>query len=192
MVDMGRKSSITRLPKNVRKELDKKLMEGMLTLDQLQAFLASCDGVEKPPSRSALGRYAKTFDDTAKKLRESREAARALAQELGPESVEGEQGRLLVEMLRGLTFDLLYDLQNNPSAHTDVEKLQRLSRTLKEMSHAMHLEQDFAKRIREEERRKVEEEMRAKVKQLGTAKDLKKLTDEELEKKISDLAARPA
>lgn len=162
-------------------------MEGRLTLDQLQAFLAGLDGVEKPPSRSALGRYAKGFDEASKKLKESREAARALAQELGPESVEGEQGRLLVEMLRGLTFDLLYELQSNPGTRPEVEKLQRLSRTLREMSHAMQLEQDFAKRIREEARKEVEEEMRTRVKQLGTAKDLKKLTDEELEKKIAEL-----
>lgn len=176
---MARKSSITKLPQGVRKELDRKLMEGKLTLDQLRDFLASLDGVTEPPSRSALGRYAKGFDDAAKKLRESREAARALAQELGPESVEGEQGRLLVEMLRGLTFDLLYELQSNPEAKIEVEKLQRLGRTLKEMSHAMHLEQDFARRIREEARKDAETEMRKKLETAAKNGSLDKETAQE-------------
>jgi hypothetical protein len=68
----------------------------------------------------------------------------------------------------------------------------KIARSLKDLSHAMHLEQDFAKRIREEERRKVEEEVRGRVQALGSAQDLRKLTDEELERKISELAAAQA
>ena len=185
---MARKSSVkTKLPPSVLRELDAKLMRGHLTIDQLLEFLHG--KVEAPPSRSALGRYAKNFEATAKALRESREAAKALAQEMGPDSVEGEQGRLLVEMLRGLVFDVIFDLKGDPEAKVDVEKLQRLSRTLKELSHSMHLEQDFAKRIKEETRKEVEAEVKARVGKLGSAEELKKLSNEELERKIAELAA---
>lgn len=161
---MPRKSTVvTKLPPDVRRSLDRKLMEGTLTLDQLLEFLAGCDGVEAMPSRSSLFRYSATFEATARAMRQSREMARSLAQDLGPESVEGEQGRVLVEMLRGLVFDVLMDMRGEPGKQVEVEKLQRLSRTLKEMSHSMHLEQDFAKRIRDEERKKALEEMKGKL-----------------------------
>lgn len=161
---MGRKSSVkTKLPPEVLREVDAQLMRGTLTLDALLVFVRGKVHPDDAPSRSALGRYAKTFAGTARALRESREAARALAQEMGPESCEGEQGRLLVEMLRGLVFDVVYDLRSHPETRPDVEKLQRLGRTLKELSHSMHLEYDSAKRIREEERRKALAEMREKL-----------------------------
>lgn len=187
---MPRKSTIvTKLPPDVRRSLDRKLMEGKLTLDQLMEFIAGCDGVAAMPSRSSLARYSTSFEETARAMRQSREMARTLAQDLGPESVEGEQGRVLVEILRGLVFDVLMELRGDPDKRVDVEKLQRLSRTLKEMSHSMHLEQDFAKRIREEERKKIEAEMKVRVDKLGSAEELKQLTNEELERKIAELTA---
>ena len=73
---MSRHSSIELLPDEDKRELDRQLSEGKLTLDQLVAALES-RGVTV--SRSALGRYRKGFEETAAKLRESRDVASAFA-----------------------------------------------------------------------------------------------------------------
>ena len=186
---MPQKSAITRLPQSVRRQLDRLIAEGKLTIDQLHKFVVSCDEVEKPPSRSSVGRYAATIKETSEALRESREIAAGIAQELGADSLEGEQGRLLVEMLRTFAFR---DLRRRVGTEegVDAQDLSRMARAIKDLSQAMHFEQDFAKKIREEERKKVEEEVRGRVQALGSAKDLKELSDEELEAKIAELATK--
>ena len=153
---MGRKSTVLQLPDSVRRELDRLLLEGKLTLDQLRAFLAGCDGVMDAPSRSALGRYAASYKETVSLLRESREMARGIAQELGPDSVEGEQGRLLVEMLRSFFFRAVRAKVDDPGADFDASEFARMARSLRDMSQAMSMEQDFARRIREEARKEMD------------------------------------
>lgn len=187
---MPRKSTVFTLPAGVRKQLDRALMRGDMTLDQLHAFIASCcEKQEEAPSRSALGRYASTFQETAKSMRENREMARALAQELGPESIEGEQGRLLVEILRGLVFKTLQrKAAEGESAIVDINEVTKIARSLKDLSHAMHLEQDFARRIKDETRKEMEVQIKERIKNMGSAKDLKELSDADLEKRIAELA----
>lgn len=161
---MGSKSSIFGLPVSVRKRLDRALMDGQMTLDQLHAFIQDCcAGKVKAPSRSALGRYALTFNEAAQALRENREVTRAMVQELGAESLEGEQGRLLVEIVRSLVFRAMHTRAADPDAKFSADECLTIARTLKDLSQAMHLEQDFAKRIREEARKKALDEMKEKL-----------------------------
>ena len=70
----------------------------------------------------------------------------------------------------------------------DASELDKIARSLKNLSQAMHLEQDFAKRIREEARREAQAQIRDKIKDLGSAAELKELSDEELAKKLAELA----
>ena len=102
---MGRKSTLRRLPPEIRAEINRILSEGRLTLDELLEHLRSI-GVEGV-SRSALGRQKQKIDKIAAKLRQSREMTEALVREIGPAVEEGQQGRLLVEVLRRLVFDHL-------------------------------------------------------------------------------------
>ncbi len=184
---MTRKSSVkTLLPPALLKELDKLVMEDRLTLDELHQFVA--DHIENAPSRSSIGRYVSSEKETIAALRESREIARGIAQELGPGSVESEQGRILVEMLRSFVFKAMKGKINNPNAEFDAAEISKITRSVRDLAQAMNLEQDFAKRIREEERKKVEAEVMARIEQLGNASDLKKLTDKELEQKIAELS----
>ena len=188
---MGRKSSITKLPQSVRRQLDRLIAEGKLTLDELHKFVLSCEEMqesgETPPSRTAIWRHAATVKETSEALRESREIAAGIAQELGADTVEGEQGRLLVEMLRTFMFRNLRGRVGDVEG-VDPQDLSRMARAIKDLSQAMHFEQDFANKIRAEERKKAEEEIRGRVLALGSAKDLKELSDEELEAKIAELA----
>ena len=186
---MPRKSSVTRLSPDLRKQIDKALTDGRMTLDELHAFVSgkcAAAGADAP-SRTALWRYSTNFSAAAQVMRENRDMARALAQELGPDSVEGEQGRLLVDMLRGLLFRTLQDRTGSPDAKFDAAEIDKIARSLKNLSQAMSLEADFAKRIKDEARREAQAQIRDRIKELGTAAELKNLSDEELAQKLAEL-----
>jgi len=189
---MPRKSIIKGLPSSFRKDLDRLILEEKLSTDELRDFIARCDAVDKVPCRSSVGDYAKGVRDeareTAAALRESREMARAIAQELGPESVESEQGRLLVEMLRTIFFRYIRDKYRTGQSMSP-DDFTKMSRALRDMAQAMRDEQDFARRIKEDARKEMEAEMRTRVEKLGKAVDLKKLSNDELDRKIAELAA---
>ena len=188
---MSRKSTVARLSLPVRQAIDKALLDGRMTLDELHAFvLQKCAQTgDESPSRTALWRYGSNFEHAAKTMRENREMARALAQELGAESVEGEQGRLLVEMLRGIVYRTLQERVATPGTPLDTGEMDKLARSLKNLSQAMSLEADFARRIREEARREASEQIRARVRELGSAAAIKELSDEELAQKLAELTA---
>lgn len=186
---MPRKSSVSRLPADLRRSIDKALTEGRMTLDELHAFVSGkcADAGETAPSRTALWRYSANFAQAAAVMRENRDMARALAQELGAQSVEGEQGRLLVEMLRGLLYRALQQRTGDPDAAFDAAEIDRIARSLKNLSHAMSLEADFARRIRDEARREAQEQLRERVRELGSAAELKEMSDEELARRLAEL-----
>lgn len=103
---MTRKSSITQLPPEIREELDKLLREDRFTIEQVVLHLQSLGA---NVSRSAVGRYHKRFDEIGKRMRESREIAAVWAQKIGSEP-QGDIGRVVMEMLRTLAFDVTLDL----------------------------------------------------------------------------------
>lgn len=183
---MPRKSIIKGLPSSFRKELDRLILEEKLSTDQLRDFIARCDGVEQAPCRSSVGDYAKQIRDeareTAAMLRQSREMARGIAQELGPESVEGEQGRLLVEMLRTFFFRFLHGRVTDPDAVFDSGEFAKMAKALRDTSQAMRLEQDFATRIKEEARKEALSSLEKAVHQV--AADSRPLSAKEILEKV--------
>ena len=147
---MGRKSTLRRLPPEIRAEINRILSEGRLTLDELLEHLRSI-GVEGV-SRSALGRQKQKIDKIAAKLRQSREMTEALVREIGPAVEEGQQGRLLVEVLRRLVFDHLekrLTSEDEESQDIDNQGFFFLAKAIKEMSQANRLDQDFEAKVRE-------------------------------------------
>lgn len=186
---MGRKSTVLRLPPDTRKKLDQALMDGRMTLDELHAFISSHCGDGEAPSRAAIWRYSNNFKEVAQAMRENREMARMLAQELGPESVEGDQGRQLIEMLRGLINRFVVMQTVNPGAKVDLGEVQKTARSLRDLSQAMRLEQDFAAKIRASARLEMQEQIRTRIRELGSAAELKELSDEELAQKLAELTA---
>lgn len=143
---MGRKSSLRRLPPEILQEVNRLLSEGRFTLDELLEHLRGM-GVETV-SRSALGRQKQRIDKVAAKLRQSREITASLVQELGVNSTEGEQGRLLVETLRGMIYDHL-EARIVEGELGDPKSFMALARTLKDMAQANRLDQDFEAKVRE-------------------------------------------
>lgn len=158
---MPRKSTISRLPSSIKEQLDTLIAEGRESIDGLLAYIAPLCAEQglSVPSRSSVGRYTADISKTLAALRESREMAQAIVQELGPSMAEGEQGRALVQMLRSLVYRVSKPLVDNPDAEVDVKSLMQLSRTIKDLSSSMRLEQDFVKNIEIRAKQEAVEEM---------------------------------
>lgn len=153
---MGRKSSLRRLPPEILQEVNRLLSEGRATLAEILEHLRGM-GVETV-SLSALGRHKQQVDKVAAKLRQSREITSVLVKELGEDTTAGEQGRLLVETLRGMVYDHLQERidQGEP---TDPKNLMVLARTLKDMAQATRMSQDYELKLREEARKEAEKKV---------------------------------
>lgn len=105
---MPRKSTVRRLPPELREQIGKLIDEGR-TLDEITAHLNQL-GAEV--SRSALGRYKQHLDKVGEKLRRSREVAEALIQKLG-NAPESKALRLNVELMHGVLMDLALNANAN-------------------------------------------------------------------------------
>ena len=126
--DMARKSSITRGPEEVQATINKLIRQGRLTLDEIHAYVDATHGAGTSPSRSALGRYAKSMDAMMGRMRDIDAASRAIVEELG-ESPDDKAGALLVQSITTAATDValrMHEAEGDdaPSVE-DVRKLAR-------------------------------------------------------------------
>jgi len=175
---MGVKSSIeTELEDDDRKALDQLIMDGKLTLDRIVKWL---DEKGYGISRSAVGRHAKKVESVGAKLRQSRVMTEALVTELGPDISEGKQGRVLVEVLRTLTFDLMSGRMSDDSDtdEFDTKDVANLAKALKDLASANKIDFDRELKIREEAEKKAKVEAAARVKEVIKGQKGKGITEE--------------
>ncbi|AUG53928.1 hypothetical protein CSC3H3_15285 [Thalassospira marina] len=160
--DMASKSKIeTELSEDDLKDFRHLMATGRCSIDGLVDWLGK-RGYEI--SRSSVGRYSQNFERVAARLRESRKITEAVTTELGEAAVQGQQGRLLVEMTRTLVFDLLIKLQeaqdseDGDGAEISAKDVMMLGKGLADLGKALRQDQDFETKVREqiaaEERKK--------------------------------------
>lgn len=154
---MGRKSSLRRLPPEILQEVNRLLSEGRATLAEILEHLRGM-GVETV-SLSALGRHKQQVDKVLERLRQTREFAETITQKLGPEAVEGKQGRALVQLLSALAGDYMMRRLNEPDGDTEAKEIMALARAVKDASQASRYSQDFELKLKEQ----VEKEVVAKL-----------------------------
>lgn len=104
---MSRKSSIERLPGPVKTAIQAMLKDGRHTLDEILERIREEFG--QAPSRSALGRYKKNFEEIAQDLRESREIADVWAQKFGS-APDSDVGKVVLEVLKTLSYRVSADM----------------------------------------------------------------------------------
>jgi hypothetical protein len=163
---MGRKSSIDKLPADVRSHIEKRLRENRLTLDELFADVREAfpDLVEVAPSRSALGRYRQGFEEIMQTQRAMSTAASAMVAELG-EDFDDKSGALLAQAVTTLTTQAAFgELKKGEFVIGDVLDLARAAKAAQE-SRSLNLKerQAVAKMARE----KLLEEQKAKLDAMG-------------------------
>jgi len=108
---MGRKSSIRRLPEEVRHFLEGELASGQHTLDELidllrERFPAHEDEL---PSRSAVHRYGQQLERRLAAIRASTEAAKIIRAQAGDR--EDARSEALTAMIQSELFESIMDMQ---------------------------------------------------------------------------------
>ena len=168
---MVRASSIRRLDPRIVSEING-LFERGRTLNEILAKLREL-GVSDV-SRSALGRYKQSYDEV-------------IVKEFGKDS-DPKAMRANIEMMQALISRLTREITKNEKL--DVKQVAILSGALESLGRASKTDIEMMAKAREQARREVEAEMRDRVRKLGTAQELKELSDAELERRIAELARR--
>tara|TARA_R110002049_G_scaffold83938_11_gene213701 strand:- start:719 stop:1270 length:552 start_codon:yes stop_codon:yes gene_type:complete len=166
---MGRKSSIDKLPGEVRQHIERRLRENRFTLDELFADVREAfPDIEMAPSRSALGRYSQGFEEVMKHQREISAAASALVSELG-EDFDDKSGALLAQAVTTLATRATFDtLEQDKADIGDVLDLARAAKAAAESRSLSFKErQAVAKAAREKLLEEQEANLQAEAKAQG-------------------------
>ncbi len=147
---MGRKSSVARLPREVREELHRILREGAYTIDEIVAHLRQLGA---DVSRSAVHRYRQRFDAVAEKMRQAQEIAAVWVRQLG-EAPEGDVGQLCAQLLKTISAQTLMQMQLDETEEgADAKEIMMLARAIKDLEQSTKLAMEREMRAREAARR---------------------------------------
>jgi hypothetical protein len=110
------------LPQELKREVDRLLVEGNVTYDDIKAFLEE-KGYDI--SRSAIGRYGKEFLASYQRLRVIEEKSRALVSEAGDGMVlEEAAAKIFAQKIIEAQLLEGFDVLENPRLIADFAKLQ--------------------------------------------------------------------
>lgn len=145
---MGKKGFASQLPQDLREELDRQIVGGKLSVDDLWIWLKS-RGVEV--GRSSVHRHMQSVEETTSQLREAREAAAAIVSSLGPDAAEGKVGQLLIEVVQNIAFKIARTALTNPDGpDMDMEQLMFLTSSVQKLTSAQKTDADRILKIRQE------------------------------------------
>lgn len=149
---MARKSSIDRLPKEVR-ELIGELRQHGRTIDEILAKLRELD---VDVSRSALGRHIQqNVDALHERLHESRAVAEAVMGRI-EDSSAGQVARINIELMHA---SLLKLMSSDESAALDGKEAMFLATALQKLASASKVDLDRELKLRAEIRNKVSDRL---------------------------------
>lgn len=136
-MNMGRKSTISRLPADVKSYIEGKLAEGRLTLDQLIEDLRTQfpDTAEAGdlPSRAAVHRYGQKLERRLGAIRASTEAAKIIQAQAGDN--EDARSGALTALIQTELFEAILNLQEIDDPDMDpAERVGMLSTAAKNIA----------------------------------------------------------
>tara|TARA_B100000686_G_scaffold246123_1_gene255490 strand:+ start:88 stop:636 length:549 start_codon:yes stop_codon:yes gene_type:complete len=148
---MGRPSSISRLPKEVREKISHLRDQGR-TIDEIMDHLEQLD-VEV--SRSSLGRHLKKQKEVAAQIRKSRQLAEAVGRQFG-DSETSKVARTNIELLHSMLMQIFIGGEDGEMGEVrlDPKDAMMLATALQKLSQASKLDVDRELKIREEVRKK--------------------------------------
>lgn len=160
----------SKLPEDLRQELDRMIAFGGLSVDDVWAWLRE-RGSEA--SRSAVHRHMQNVQEAASEIRKSREMASVFAQNLGPDIAEGNLGQALTEIVQSIVFRQMLPKLSNPDAELDSFKdLAFLGKMTKDLAHADALNADRILKVRKEAMARAAEEVKKVGDEIGAPKDM--------------------
>lgn len=121
---MGRKSSISRLPKDVKSYIEGQLAEGRCTLNELIADLHAKFPAQQLagdlPSRAAVHRYGQKLERSLIAVKASTEAARMIC--ASTEDTDDSRSEALTALVQTKLFDAILDLQEADEQDMDASE----------------------------------------------------------------------
>ncbi len=169
---MAPRSTIDRLPKEIREELGR-LREDGWTIDELLSKLQALRTEGRHDldvSRSAVGRYIQTMDKVGERLRRSRAMAEGLVRQLGDEP-DTKITRLNIELGQSLIFDLMNG-EDGEGVKLDPEQLMLLTTSLQKLASARKTDAELILRLQAEADKRAIVAMEATAKRKGLSKDV--------------------
>lgn len=171
---MGRNSSISRLPEEVRAYVSAMLATGSQTLDELIADLQQRFPAEAHanslPSRSALHRYGSKLDRRLAAIRASTEAAKLIQAQAGDD--KDARSEALTALVQTELFEAILCLQEADDPEADPsDRVAMLSAAAKNIAtltrSSVNLKQ-FQAKVEQDTRQRLLEEQRAKLDAMGS------------------------
>jgi hypothetical protein len=145
-----KRPKVSRLPPEMRGQIERLWREGRFTLNELHAWLHE-QLRENPgamPSRTALGRYLAKYKTSFEKIREAQTLASQCVEQLG-ENPKSEVGRFLVQLLSALALQSLNQL-DTATAPLESKELMFLSAAIRNLATAEKTSVDREIKIRKE------------------------------------------
>ena len=166
---MARKSSITRLPAEIKSYIEAMLATGAQTLDELIADLQARWPSHDRPSRSAVHRYGAKLDRRLAAIKASTEAARLISEQAGDS--KDARSEALTALVQTELFEAILSLQEADDPDVDTaERVGLLSSAAKNIATLSRSSVNlklFQAKVEEAARKRLLEEQRAKLDELG-------------------------
>lgn len=171
---MGGKSSIEKLSDELRGKLIELLNKPGVTQQEITDAINEAAG-ETVVSKSAVNRYAMKMKEFTERNRQAREVAELYLKQHG----EGRQnvlGKMLNEMLRTISFDLIVELPNlqdqdpQEKITTVTNLMSKMSRAMRDLEHAAKINAEREQAIRVEALQDAAETVRKNAEN-GTSKE---------------------
>lgn len=166
---VSRKSSINRLVPEVKAHIEKQLRDGRLTLDEMIGELQQRFPSAQQPSRSAVWRYSKGFDEILKSHRQIAAASEALVAELG-ENFDDKSGALLAQAVTTLATNAA--LKANEQEDIEIKDVLDMARAAKSVQEARSLSLKERHAVAKEARERLLAEQKERLDELGRSGEI--------------------
>lgn len=156
---MARKSTVQQLSPEIRSYLERRIVEGRLTLDELIADLQDKFPDEAAPSRSAVHRYGKKLERKLSAIKASTEAAKLIA-ESAPDQAD-LRSAAVISLVQSELFEAMVSLQEaeeESDAGARVKLLSQAAKAIAEVSRASVVQKRWQDEVAEK-LAKIEEAM---------------------------------
>ena len=187
---MGRKSSIARLPEEVKSYISAMLATGAQTLDELindlqQRFPAAA-AANTLPSRSAVGRYGQKLERRLAAIRASTEAAKIISAQAGDD--KDARSEALTALVQTELFEAILNLQDADEEDIDpgdrIGMLSNAAKNIATLTRSSVNLKKFQGEVEDATRKKLLAEQAAKLSAMevkgGVTEDTKKAIREAL------------
>lgn len=172
---MGQKSSIDRLPQELREKLTELLQNPAITQKEIVERINAGAG-ETVVSRSGVNRYKLRMDRFAARSREAREVADAYIERYGTEN-RSKLGKVVNEYIKLMVFDLTTELEELKDTDGEIKPedladiIYKVSHAIRELEQAEKLNAQREAEIKESVRKETAEKVETVCRQMGVSKD---------------------